>query len=302
MLRVPFLNKNLLRKYPFKQGVTCIGVAGQSLPDNLIASLKMSVPYLYRRIFVERVVVEGTAISVTVSCKLISEATLSLGVFNTALTDDYQLVNLTGIGYGVSGQIVFGELAVLEPLQGNFDFTADTYDTATTQIEESLITVVPTPVVTSISCRGNTVTGNISLVLDNIKNLDTTVIGEILLNVINKPSLYSRGDKSFSFGNCTTPVIGSINDVPPDANGNIDIFGIKPVVVSVLSIANDAASGIKVEVADIKFEDLCSENYKNVPPKNITNIYYLNLEMANLALAVEEWKSWPQWSSRFSNP
>lgn len=297
MLHAAFLDKNAYRRYPLKANASLESSTSFVIPDAWFLGLRLNVPLGYHKAYVERIFLENGFISVTIACKLVpSEATVVLGSFSTALNADYKNVYLSSLGYGASGLLVLGKVSDFSAYSGNYEFSSATYAAAPAQIEESLITVIPIPAIKSISCRGSTVTGNITLTLENIKKVTATSVGDIHLNVINKSSLYSRMDKSFSFGNCDSPVIGSINSVEPDEHGNIDIFGIKPVVITTLSESNNLVNGIKVAVEDIAFKDLCRDNYKNTPDFNASNRYHLNLASSAEIAGSEEWKNWFWWN------
>lgn len=298
MLHAAFLDKNANRKYPLKAIVSAENSTSFTIPDPWFLGMRLNVPIGYHKVYIERIFLDNGFISVMLACKLVpTEATVILGSFSTALDIDYKNVYFSSLGYGVSGLLILGKVSDFSGYSGNYDFGAATYALTTAQIEESLITVIPLPGLKSISCRGNKVTGNVTLALENIKKVTATNANDIHLNVINKTSLYSRLDKSFSFGNCNSPVIGSINSVEPDENGNIDIFGIKPVVITLLSEANHAVNGIKVAVEDIAFKDLCRDNYKNTPDYKPSNLYHLNLASSAEVTGDEEWKNWFWWNN-----
>lgn len=276
MFHVDFLNKNTFRNYPIRGTASAIGQDGIQLPTALLCSAQFTVTSSYSDVFIARILVNATYLNILVGA-YIGGVLCHLGVFSENITADYQRMGLTPLIAGVYGMVVVGRQDTLNEYQGTHEFT---YSTA--PIEDSLVTCVPSPAVSSIFHNGIGLTGDIVFQYNNIKR-DLTNTSSIELAVINKESVRAVNDTSPQLGNCPNTPIGSMNGVEPDDNGNIDIYGIYPVKITI------EAGRLGLSVPSLTRTELCAEE-KRIPPSKNSSAYG-DIK----TVAKPEWKSWAQY-------
>lgn len=283
MLDVSFLNKNLFRKYPLRSTSTYISKQGVEIPLTLIGGLSISTELGKHTLYISKIVVNGNYINVTVSC---SSPAITIGYFSATITEDFQSVPMTATQDYAAGHIVFGFMNSLELIQGSH-----TFDLADMRIEDSTIACLQRPPLLYIEADGKKITGEVTLAFDNIK--DESVDSAIReLRIIDMNAVMSRNDASSDRQSCPTNMIGSLNGVKPTSGGNIDIYGILPVIIDV------TATGIKVTTPGIGFGEICTNVKENIPPipagtESEKNTYIDDI----LTTDTEEWKTWPQYNA-----
>lgn len=276
-LHLDFLNKNMYRKYPIRATSTHIFTDGTEFLQSILVALQVSVPYAYRSLYISKVFVKQSYISIT----LRDVATdLPIGCFSGTLSSNFQVIPMTSFINTVSGTITFGNIDALTNYNGVYYFS-----TADGQLEDSTIFCFTPPGVTAIENDGDSITGNINLVPENINITEED--NNILLSVINVSSILSNNDSSGESNNCPTPIIKKINTVSPNPVGcNIDIYGILPVQIEV----DEDGAIVGIDAPDLTLADVCPEKDQFVPPEDETTDYYTDI----LTTTDPEWKTWPQ--------
>ena len=277
MLHVDFLNKNTMRSYPLRADTSSVSQAGTPVPSSLFGAAQFSVASVYSKLAMNRIAVNGKYINILVSATKDNQR-VYLGYFNGLIKTDYQPLPFLPIDPGVYGQLIIGRLEALDAFQGVHTFGVDDM-----MFEDSLVTYVVPPAVTSLLVGSKTLTGRVGLELSNVQRIVNPT--DLQLDVVSKDSVRATGDLSAQFGNCPTNPIGSMNGVLPDEHGNIDIYGIAPVKVRVTPI------GLTLDVQDVSRQELCAED-KRIPPLVAISTYLKDVTRA----VVPEWKTWPQYT------
>lgn len=266
----------MYRKYPIRGTSSHIFTDGVELPQALITSIQISVPYAYRDVYICKIFGKDGFVSILLKENLTN---LVLGSFSGQITESNQLLTLDSLFPNVSGSITIGNAESVSSLNGSHYLT---YNDGV--LEGSTVFCFATPAVTSINVKDKVVTGFVSLIGENITFTENSQ--EILLSVTNPNVILSKNDFSGVFDNCNSPLIKKINTVTPDSNGNIDIYGILPVVISV------SAGKIEFDTPTLTIPDVCPEKRKLAPPVNNSDDYYTDIETNK----IPEWKSWPEFS------
>ena len=276
MYHVDFLNKNTLRNYPFRSNIRVVTDGGLDVPTAFLSSAQFSITTGYEQVFINRFFIKDNHINLLVGA-MVGSALRYIGYFDGIITEDYQRIVMASLIPSAFGAITVGRRTILDELQGYHSLSVDTG-----RIEDSLVTHVPVPTVTSISHDGSRLTGRINLEYTNIQQIVDTA--KLQLAVINRSAVRALNDVNSSFNNCETYAIGSINGVTPNSLGNIDIYGISPVEVSILG-----NGGITLDVPTISRTELCAGT-KQIPP-----LIEISRYLQFVQTAVDpEWKSWPQ--------
>ena len=280
MQHLGFLNKNMFRKYPLRSSSSMLCTDGTAIPLSLFAGIRIGVMRGFSDMFVSSISVQDKRISVAISSRSPFPYTYTtLGFFSAVVAKDYQNVSLTPAFDHVSGNLTLGVMDALIELQG-----AHMVDHANGKLEDSTVVCVPVPKVTGILNGSKKAVSTVALNLINIS--EEKVANFINLDVINKKSILSRNDIDSQRLSCRTNVIEAINSVKPDETGNIDIYGIAPVVITITT------EGLDLE-GSITTKDLCPQAQVVVPP-----ILFSNLDSyPGIMDATEpEWKTWPDFN------
>ena len=276
MFQLDFLNKNTLRNYPLRGDAAIVTNEGDPLPTGLIASAQFSSPSSFPFMYVSRIYVSGTYVNILMASTVASVKTY-VGFFDGKLDDDYQTLKLASIFPTVYGAMTFGPLSVIRNYQGFHTLT----ETAG-RIEDSLHTYIVPPGLASVSSKGSRLTGTVGLEYNNVRRISD--LADLKLEVVNKELVRAKNDTSPLFGNCGTLAISSMNNVTPDEQGNIDIYGIAPLEVTV------TPAGIGLSVPSITRAELCAGE-KRIPPLTESSIYSRDIT----TVTFPEWQLWPQY-------
>lgn len=282
MYHVDFLNKNTFRNYPLRSGGVIVSEEGITLPTALLSSIQFSVPVGYTHVFISRIYVNSNYLNILIAGK-VGSVVHYLGFFDGTVTEDFQQLKWSSLLDTVFGSMLIGRSASLIEYQGTHTFTE-----VTGRVEDSLVTVVVAPTLTSINHDGIKLTGQITFSYNNVREIANTT--KLQLEVINKETIRAVNDLSSQFGNCATPPIGSINGVLPDENGNIDIFGIAPVTIEIDAMR----SGISlITTPTISRSELCAD-IQQIPDLIKTSYYLQNIGPTGgtITTLVPEWLSW----------
>lgn len=264
-----------------RSSATLISDQGTEIPLTFLAGMSISSVLGYHDLYISKIVVNGNAVNVTIRN---TSPDVTIGYFNVIITQDFQTVPMTSYRNNASGYIVFGSMESLGLIQGNH-----TFNSTTGKIEDSVITCVVTPILTSIIADGKTITGEVKFEYDNITSITSGF--EIDLSIIDMNAIMSRNDFSSERNSCPTNAIGSINGVKPTSGGNIDIYGILPVVIDITS------SGIQLSTPGIGLTELCTNVKNNIPPIPGGTEADKNQYIDDFLTATEEeWKTWPQYN------
>ena len=276
MLHTDFLNKNTFRNYPLRADASCVGDDGVLLPTSLLVAARFTLEVGWEHVWIGRIYVNGNYVNALV----VSDdggGPEYVGYFDGVITGDYQTLQLSPLLPQANGSLTFGRLDALAAYQGFHTFTPETG-----RFEDSTLTCINPPPVSSITVGASRLTGRISFEYNNVRKLADPSI--LRLEVINKESVKASGDTSARFGSCRTNPIGSMNGVLPDENGNIDIIGIAPLKVDIVE------GGVALRLPDIPRSEICAEE-KRIPPLIETSTYLQNIRTAT----EPEWKTWPQY-------
>jgi len=266
-----YLNKNLYRTFPLRSGSNMTTLEGVILPSALLTSASIAVTYAMSDVYVSNIYCNGNYINVTIRDNKTSTA---LGCFSGNVTQNYQVLSFIPFISGVSGTMTTGTVDAITNFRGGY-----TMDSTNGRIEDSLVFCYTPPAVTSLVHDATVTTGNIKL---NGHNIAITTPSNVLLTVVNKSTLLSNNDFSSALGNCPTPIITHINTVPTDAYGNIDIYGITPVAISISN------GNIVITPGSLTITDLCQAMNIRLAPNSTSNTYYTDI----LTTTTPEWKTW----------
>lgn len=273
-LHLDFLNKNMFRKYPIASDMSCIDVDGKELPQDLITSMQITadISDFADPVYISKVYIKNSYISVVVS-----RQNTALGCFSGKITTHFQSIKLTPFLPTVSGTMTVGKLGSIQTVNDLFVLTDET-----AALEDSVIFKFTPPGLTSFN---GITTGHVSLIGDNISL--AVVDNDIELQVIDINKILSRNDINGANDTCLTPIITHLNTVPPDINGNIDIFGIDPVTIEVTVLE----SSVTIE-PNLVLDDVCPERNPLQPPANDSDNYYSDI----LTTISPEWLNWDQFN------
>ena len=262
-----FYNKNSFRNYPLQQTATITSNEGKAIPADLIVGMSLSTIYAQSDLYISHIAVRNTFLSIAI---VDSSTGVAVGSFNGNITSDYQTLPLTSAQNYTAGSCVVGHIATLIDLQGSWNFTY-----AASKIEPSCVLWHNLPNISGLTYHGQRVAGNITLNLTNISANGN------MLSIIDNSTMLANNDFTMLTG-CPTPFLFSISGVTPNSAGNIDIYGILPIKVSI-----DAGS-IVVNSPTYTLDVGCPAKTLMTPPLNTSNTYYTDI----LTATSPEYKLW----------
>lgn len=278
-ITLDFLNKNMYRKYPLRATSTHLFTNGGALPQPLITSIQISTVFTQTDIYISKIYAKNGYVSVLL--RDVSDGS-ALGSFSGAVTGQQQVLQLESLVNTMSGSITIGDPAAIDLING-----VGYLSTADGRLEESTIFCFTPPGVTSFTHQGVSATGNIIFTGNNVAI--APISPNILLSVIDTTKILSRNDASGVYNNCRTPLIKKINTVTPDSNGNIDVYGISPIIPG----ATPGTGLISIDTPSLTLPDFCPDKNLLTPPLgDTTDVYYTDI----LTAVNPEWKGWPQFS------
>jgi len=265
-------NKNQFRKYPLKQGSSCMADDGYVLPDDAFVGCSLTSVYGKHRLYIKQIFYKNNTIRVTIGSVFDSSA---LGVFSGAITENFTNLKLTPFTRFISGNLTIGSVATLGAINRILNF-----EPTTTELEESSIFCYTPPAVTSVlDKKNNELRGSVNFGL--LTNLTKkTVAKGTELTALNPSAIFNPSDKSTFLGNCSNPMITNINGVTPTPAGvgepvndcNIYIAGVKPIMFFGIPGEDNSpiAGTIGIETSSISLDRLCTQKHKLLPPVDIT--------------------------------
>jgi hypothetical protein len=293
---IELLNKNMFRKYPLRASATFVSSSGEQFPLGVFSSLRLTVPYVHRNVGVSSAYYFSRVFSVTITCLDTSEP---LAYFRGVVSSDFATLSAIPLVRGVSGSLICGALSAFEGFSGFFEFPP-----ANMQVEDSCVLCLEPPPLQGFRLKNfpdKVATGHVYFsVSDPARNFnkDTTTPQQVSLSVRDSQQVLSRGDRSALYRNCLERLILRINNVAPDSNGNINIVGVAPLVVTPL--LGDA------EIQLGATQPICPR-VENIPPAHqadpsfakYQNVEYIGgesetpIDFANTPNIVPEYTTWP---------
>ena len=267
-MRLSFIQSNWLRQYPFKSDCGIDDNAGQWVPTDLVVGLRLSLPkaMLSNTVFIGKLVTGNNSFSAELFC-----GTTLVGTVAAIVTISNQIVPILNSTGGTIGTITTGN-------SDNFQINQSyTFNSTNGAVEESTITAIPTPAVTSLCLKGVNLTGNLTLASNTID-----ITAGLFLSLLDPQSVSSRKDKQAVNLTCDLPIIGGINTVLPDVANQISIVAVAPLTVS--SLGNGV---LQLTVSPITKTTLCIPY--NTPPDNTSNT-----PAGDLSSSSPEYLTWPQ--------
>lgn len=245
-----FYTKNQFRKYPLRDTSAYMTKGGIFLDTSLLVGASLMSIIGVSQIYISRIYVKNSYVSIIFSD--IPQGTV--GYATGTITQNNQSLTIVGYKPYFSGFIILGSKASWDKLNGSYEL-----DNVNGRIEDSVVTLYPTPALTSI----NDLAGNILLSLTNIIKSES-----FNLAVEDVSQIASIHDHSTGANNCPTNIINAIGNVLPDNNGNIDIYGIEPVEITT------AAGILQIGTPTLIVEDICPNVNVNIPPLLESNDYH----------------------------
>jgi hypothetical protein len=273
-MNLSFFNANWFRSYPVKAGSSFVSQAGDALPKDIIVGCRLTVDAAHKDICISKVVVNQGMVNI----ELCSGSTV-LGTVAGIPGYDNQTLRISSETSPVypkfSGSVIIGNR---DSLQGRHTWL---FDAGALPLEPSTITVFTPPAISGIQAHGIRITGKVNFA-SNTLNVSNSGNG-IYFSTIIASSVASKQDKTAVGLTCANPVISGINGLTPNQAGNIDIYGITPVVVT-------AGSGsLQLGTPTLPLADICAR--QNLPPADNVDAY-----IGDITTATDpEWKSWPQY-------
>lgn len=286
MVNLDFLNKNMYRKYPLRSTSTLIATNGMQIPQALITSLQLSTVFNKHKLYISKIYVDTGFISITINNFNDGKV---LGAFAGKVLKDFETVPfVTQLSY-LSGNLTTGTKQILSTIPKGVYFIRDELNNLGTRadglLEDSTIFVFTPPAVESIAIKDRVLVGELTTLKGDNLNINAVSDTEIKLEVTDVNSVTSNNEFSAGLDNCATPIIKKINTVYPSSTGNIDIYGIMPIVINVETGELGMTSGLDIL-------DVCPEKKKIAPPLNLSDDYYTDI----LNTTTPEWKFWPNFS------
>ena len=214
-------NENEGRAYPVAETAGRVSDSGQPLPDDILVDLGILVAPGFTGIRLCSVTVSPTLISVSIGC---DQGALLAGTWLARDTVQYGAYPLVSLAPNCSGWITLGSHRTDQPVQYRF---------ATAQqsaLEGRTIRTIQPPGVTGFQRESGDpsvqATGMVRLEVGGglVAQIDPANSKNIILRVDQAhQASYALPCSSQANQSCGVPVIRRINNVPPDANGNITL-------------------------------------------------------------------------------
>lgn len=295
-----FINKNWFRNYPIRGGCTCTTVDGKHLPTDLLVGARVTgtpVELKSAGPFISQLVVKDQVVSVTVSIT-IGGSPVALWYGSTKVTADNTVIPLQFnsdrltllpenngnlLDHAGGGYVVVGNLQTVKDSGGSYIFSS-----SAALLELSCLVYTKPPGLRAITVKGTRLSGQIAVDTENVtSSVGTTATGfRWNLGIVDPELVESRQDRTSNRLTCNSNTIQQINTVTPDGAGNIDIFGIEPVQISVTGF------GVGLQTTGLNFGTVC-------PPSNVPNLLESNDYIGSILSVTEpEWKVyWDQYQT-----
>jgi hypothetical protein len=225
-------NRNDLRNYPLVDSAGRRAVNGDTLPLDFLADASLrypgpgGTPYIAGAVRTDNLMSAVLALRTADGNEVLGTASIS-----RPASQAYQMVQVDGLP-GVGGWVVFGAAATAG---GSYRMTFD--DPAQTELLPKVARAYPRPPVTAIARAGRAarLDGHVRVTGDGLVQAlqATRRVGDAdqrALVLRLNPNASAAALAAFisvcgrnSDGECSPPVIKALNNVKPDADGNIDI-------------------------------------------------------------------------------
>lgn len=268
-MQLNFIQSNWLRRYPFRLGSGELDLYNNVVPTDLVVALRITCAPSELEVYISKIVTNAGMISIT-----FNGASGPIGFANGTVVMSNQSILIYNSNQGVIGNVTIGNA---ETTQARQTFI---FDSSNGLVEPSTVTVLSPPTVTKITVKGSKLVGAVKL---TSSSAGITAGGTIGLNVSRPADIQSRNDISASRLTCGNNVIGGINTVKPDENGNIDIYAVIPVQVSVVD------GNIKLDSPGTPLSKICKT--LNLPPVDSTQTSHHSIS----TIVNPEWSEWPQY-------
>jgi hypothetical protein len=239
------------------------------MPTDIIVALRVTCASTELELYVSKVITNNGVVSITVN-----GASGPIGFANGTIVMPNQSLLIYNQSKGVIGTVTIGNVDAVSSKQ------TFVFDNTNGLVEPSVVTVLSAPSVTSLNVKGVKLVGAIKLTSNTA---GITAGGTIGLNVTRPDDIQSRNDISANRLTCGNNVIGGINTVTPDENGNIDIYAVIPVQVSIVS------GNIKLDSPGTPLTKICKT--LNLPPTDSTQTSHQSISV----ITTPEWSGWPQY-------
>lgn len=218
MENLDFLNLNSLRAFPLKEGVSRINTDGRiTIPDDFLVDLILAAPMaITARVYVSEII--NLPDQITVRVAEFGGSVIGTFVITAATHSFYKTYYMTASTayYGAIGKLVVGSLAGMSALPtGSFIFTLET-------AEVEARTVIPT-------------SGGVrSIKFVDANGNEAILSGDVKITARQNMRIAADGDNVFvdaanglglnqACENSSIDPIRTINNIPPDENGNFTI-------------------------------------------------------------------------------
>jgi hypothetical protein len=273
-----FLDRNQLRNYPLQGRRPLVDEAGVRASTAVLAAARFTVPAGVTGLYFQQVRHSGRSFSALVH-RLPEDR--PVGYFGVVVDRDFQPVELAVLEPGFFGRVVLGPLSAFDGASGLHTFSPEIG-----RVEDSLVIPVPAPPVTGLRLGNHVLSGRVGLAYVNVR--EAIDAWTITLDVPNRSQVLAVNDRSVRYGTCGFPAVGGLNGVAPDAAGNIDLYGILPLVVTVT-----ADGQISATIPGMTRDDLCGRP-EVIPPANPSDTYHAAADLPVVGVpVVPEWRSWP---------
>ena len=270
-----FIQSNWLRQYPFRDENGVLDLNNEIVPTDLVVGLRITYQGSGLDVFINKIYTNKGAVSIGFAC-----STGDLGYANGLVDQDNQSLPILNYSGGVIGNVMIGNSNSTQPVQ-NFLF-----NNTNGLVEPSTLMVLPAPLVENISIKGIDYTGAVTFTSSTLAILATNTLN---FSVINPTNIQSNGDQSSSFLTCPNFTISGINSVPPDINGNINIYAIEP-----LTIAQTGSNQLQLNSTGLVISNTAQSNnlcrVVNIAPTDTVDTY-------GPVGGTPQWAGWPQYTN-----
>lgn len=216
-------DKNESRQFPLADDATAIDVNGNRLNDGLIADLVLTVPQdvLPEQVHLLNVSGFGTGLVVSIGINGVLAAAATIPSTHSEY-DGYTIVG-TGIGNGITGRVVIGQLSVFQDyVTQSLEFSLDAGKLASSVVRPRIGGVER---IVLRDFQNQTYELNENVTLQGGNNVDITAAGSSLFQIHVSGGVVVDDGLSGNTDNAGNRPIRSINGVQPNANGELTLLG-----------------------------------------------------------------------------
>jgi hypothetical protein len=278
-----WLNSNLLRNYPLSQSATLQSYnSSLKIPDDLLVDLKLHVPYIYQmsahNFYISSITIypQGMSFSIGYTDALQSYPVVAVSapVTFSGFTE-YSTVALTGVGVfaQANGIAVIGRIASIQGVYGTSDFSV-----TDGRLESCVVSFGPRRVsglvVSSASGTTSVLSGRVTLQSGGNHTITSVQVDGNFVLTLNAIDGTGLEEECACSGIELPPCIRTINNVPGDAQGNINIVGGDCVKI-------DSSQTATISVADSCAKPCCGCNELQVLVDDIDTLKSVQIGLAS---------------------